>query len=335
MHVSIHDPQRERLYSKPVRCARMRVLVLGGAGFVGSHLIPALIHEGHEVTVQEIVAQDDATRIREFLPSIHYLWKSMLDITASDISGFDWVINLAAITDVPLAISSPRWCWHENTNSVLAVLEAIRGLATTSESGGQAPGLIFMSTESVYGVVPKENHPIREETAFNPVNVYGATKVAAEMLIKAYVNQIGIKALVLRSTSMFGERCRPKQVIPIFITQALAGRDITIEGDGSQSRDFSYVGNTVHAILLAMKHNETGVWNLGCGSECSIGDMAKLIVKLTNSPSKIIFKPWRAGEKGVQLPMSIDKARRELGYTPAFNLKEGLLRTIEWFRAMS
>jgi len=310
----------------------MRVLVIGGAGFLGSHLIPALLHEGHLVTVLEVIPPDDATRLGEALPKIQYRWKNILDIAASDIAGFDWIINLAALTDVPLAISSPKWCWEQNTNGIIAVLEALRSLAADTSLGGRVPGLIYTSTESVYGLVPKEKHPITEEIALNPVNAYGVSKAAAEMLIRAYVNQFGIRALVLRLTSMFGERCRPKQVIPIFITQALAGVDITIEGEGSQSRDFSYVGNTVHGILLGMKHGQSGVWNVGCGSEHTILEMAKRIIELTNSRSVVKFKPWRAGEKGVQLPLSIEKARRELGYEPPFNLEEGLVRTINWFK---
>lgn len=311
----------------------MKVLVIGAAGFVGSHLIPALLDEGHGVTVQELIPSDGAVNLRDLLQRIHYRWKSILDVAASDIAGFDWIINLAAVTDVPLAISSPRWCWHQNTDSVLAILEALRGLAAGSNFEGHIPSLIYISTESVYGLVPKEKYPITEETTLNPVNVYGVSKAAAEMLIKAYVNQFGIKAMVLRSTSMFGERGRPKQVIPIFITQSLAGKDITIEGDGSQSRDFSYVGNTVHAILLAMRHDQSGLWNVGCGSEITIREIAKRIIELTNSRSVIVFKPWRAGEKDVRLPMNIEKARRELGYEPPIKLEEGLRRTIDWFRA--
>ncbi len=312
----------------------MRVLVIGAAGFVGSHLIPALLHEGHEVTVLEVIPPDDARRLRDVLPRIHYRWGSILDIAAPDIAGFDWIINLAALTDVPLAISSPRWCWHQNTDGILAILEALRDLAAGSNHERNMPGLVYISSESVYGLVPKEKLPINEETLLNPVNVYGVSKAAAEMLIRAYVNQFGIKAVVLRSTSMFGEHCRPKQVIPIFITQSLAGKDITIEGDGSQSRDFSYVGNTVHGILLAMKHGKSGVWNVGCGSEITIREIAKRIIELTSSRSVIEFKPWRAGEKDVRLPMNIEKARRELGYEPPFKLEEGLRRTIDWFKAV-
>jgi len=311
----------------------MRIFVIGAAGFLGSHLVPTLLAEGHEVTVCEVVPPDGAVRLGGVMARIHYLWKSVLDITVADILGFDWIIDLAAVTDVPLAIKSPRWCWNLNTDAVLAVLEALRALSTDDKLKRDVPGLIFISTESVYGRVPKEKQPITEDQPFNPVNVYGASKAAAELLIKAYAIEFGIKTLVLRSTSMFGEYGRPKQVIPIFITQAFAGKDITIEGDGSQSRDFSYVRNTVHAILLAMKHDQTGVWNLGCGSECTIREMAELIIRLTNSSSKIVFKPWRAGERGVQLPMNIGKARRELGYEPPFELEQGLRRTIDWFRA--
>ncbi len=295
--------------------------------------MPALLNEGHSVVLMEAIAPEAASKLKEVgvLGRVGYRWKSLLDIVPADIAGFAWVINLAALTDVPLAISSPKWTWHQNTDGVLALLEAIR-----TGRAAEGPGLIYISSESVYGKVPpawEDRMPITEEFPLNPVNVYGASKAAAEILVRTYTQQFNMNAMVLRSTSMFGERGRLKQVIPIFIRQALAGEDITIEGDGSQTRDFSYVGNQVNGILLAMKHGRAGLWNIGCGSEFSIRRIAETIIAATGSNSKIVQVPWRAGEKGVKLPMSIDKARRELGYKPWYSLEAGLKVTSDWFKA--
>ncbi len=294
-----------------------QILVIGGAGFLGSHLVPALQDRGDVVTVQDIVSPDKAKGLGDA-----YRWKSLVDVVPEDLQGFDAVMNLAAQADVPLSISSPRWTFHQNLGGVLALLEAVRRTETP---------VLTMSTENVYGRVPPDRLPAAENLPLLPTNPYAASKVAIEAIAHAYADMYDLDVTVVRSTTMFGERSRQNQVIPIFIRQALAGKPITVEGDGSQSRDFSYVGNTVDGILLAIERTEGwNVWNIGSGHEASILELAKGIIEATHSSSEIVHGPWRAGEPGLRLSVSIEKARKELDYEPRVSTHEGLERTARW-----
>jgi dTDP-glucose 4,6-dehydratase len=315
----------------------VNVLVIGGAGFLGSHLIPELIAEGHRVDVMDVIPQDAASKLAPVREKIGYLWKSAVDVSSSDLVYnvgessleidkwyYDAVVYLAAQADVPLSITSPKWTYDQNVGGVLAVLEAVR-------KAKEKPKLIYISTENVYGHVPLEKLPITEEQPFNPSNAYGASKAAAELLINAYVEQFNLPAVILRSTTMFGENSRLKQAVPIFIRQALHNKPITLEGDGSQSRDFSYVGNTVHGILLALRGDVThGTFNIGSGQETTIKELAELVVRLCQSESKIVETAWRPGEKGLRLSISIEKAWKMLSYKPVYTFEDGLTRTINW-----
>jgi nucleoside-diphosphate-sugar epimerase len=154
-----------------------------------------------------------------------------------------------------------------------------------------------------------------------------------ELLVTTYVQEWNLPFLVFRCAGMYGEFGRPKQVVPSFISQAISDNDITIEGDGSQTRDFNYIKNTVFGIIQALKSDQThGIWNISNGKETSIRELAETIIKLTDSKSKIVETPWRPGEKGVRLYLSIEKAKKELGYEPKYSLEQGLNRTIDWIK---
>lgn len=301
-----------------------RILVIGGAGFLAGHLVPVLLNLGHEVTVMDVVPPDGATRLAAVRDKIRYWWKSGLDL--EHVGEADVVLYLAAQADVPLGISSPTYTFQQNVLSVLRYMEVIRPVRP-------APRTIYMSSESVYGVIPAERQPITEDVLPNPTNVYAVSKLCAESIVRAYAAQYELPAVVLRSTTMYGEASRSKQVIPIFIRQALANEPITVEGDGSQTRDFNYVGNVVSAIRAAIRHpHVTGTYNIGSGVEVSIRQVAETIVQLTGSQSEVKFGPWRPGEKGVKLNISTERARRDFGYVPEFTMNEGLQRTIDYWR---
>jgi UDP-glucose 4-epimerase len=312
----------------------MKTLVIGGAGFLGSHLIPLLLEAGHEVSVQDIVPAETATKLREVMKDVSYMWKSALDITADDLVDYNYIVLLAAQGDAPLAISSPKWTYSLNLDATLAVLEAIRQCVN---KGRTHPfKLLYMSSDSVYGRVPPDRLPATENEPMHPANTYGASKAAAELLIDAYVSQWSVPMTVLRSTTMFGEGSRPSQAVPIFIRQALKGEPITIEGDGSQTRDINYVKNVTRAIISTLGSSMIkGTWNIGSGREISIRELAELIIKITGSKSEIVSKPWRPGERGLRLFLSIEKAKKDLRYAPAYSIEEGLKRTIDWTERMS
>jgi nucleoside-diphosphate-sugar epimerase len=304
-------------------------LVVGGAGFLAGHTIPALLSEGRKVTAMDVVAPDGARRITEFIEKkqVQYSWKSAIDITADDFNDINNVIFLGAIADVPLAIKSPMYTFQTNVLGVVNYMDKLSKLQNP-------PRTIYMSSESVYGRIPIEKQPIVEDVTLNPTNAYAASKASAEIVVRSYSEQFNLPTVILRSTTMYGEASRSKQVVPIFIRQALASQNITVEGDGSQSRDFNYVLNMVSAIMKVIDNDSirSGIYNIGSGVEVSIKELAEMIIKISGSPSTVVNGPWRPGEQGIKLNVSIDKAKKELGYIPVYSLEQGLTNTIEWIR---
>jgi len=311
----------------------LKTIVIGGAGFLGSHLVPLLLQAGDQVTVQDVISVEAAMKLKHVTKDVKYVWKSALDITKEDLGPYDRIVHLAAQGDAPLAASSPKWTFALNLDATLAVLEAARQrMAADDDSSFK---IVFMSSDSVYGHIPAEKLPVTEDGPLHPSNTYGASKAAAEMAIYAYNAQWNLPVIVLRGTTMFGEGSRMAQVIPIFIRQAIRNEPITLEGDGSQTRDVNYVKNTANAILNALDSGFThGTWNIGSGKEISVRELAGLIVKLAGSESEITNKPWRPGERGLRLFLSIEKAKKELSYSPMYSQEEALGRTIDWIKRL-
>ena len=300
-------------------------LVIGGAGFVGSHVIERFLNDGNQVTVADIIPLEGARNLGPYGSRIKYLWKSADDLQLADLDGIDSVIFLASQADVPLALSSPRYTFHRNILGLINVLELLRSSPKTR--------LVYMSTKNVYGIVPPERVPIVEEETLRPSDPYGASKAAADLACQSYANAYGMPIVVLRGSGVFGPRSRLRQVVPIFIKQALSNSAITIEGDGSQITDLNYVGNLVDAIVLATQKNVRGVYNIAYGNDISILQLAQEILDITKSKSKITFAAWRPGEKGLRLALSIEKAKRGLGYSPKISTREGLKKTVEWLKS--
>lgn len=303
-----------------------RTLVIGGLGFIGKHLVPALVEAGHEVTVQDVLPIDTAKK--QLHKDVKYVWKSMLDLNEKDLINIDNVAFLAAVADVPFAIASPSWTIYQNLLGVTQCLEVARYMKNP-------PKILIMSSESVYGKVQLDHLPIQETEALNPANVYGVSKAACDMLARTYANSFDLPIVVFRSTSLYGEQSRSQQVIPLFINQALREQNITIDGDGSQTRDFNYVGNMVHAIKLLFDSDITsGVFNIGSGADVDLQELTKMIIRLTGSKSQIEYREWRPGEKGIKLFVSLDRAKQILHYEPKFTFEEGMKRTIEYWRGV-
>lgn len=300
-------------------------MVVGGSGFIGFYTVKNLVDRGAEVIVTDIVPPDSAWRLSHLLREIEYRWVSSQDMKPFDFDGVDCVIYLAAQTDVPLSLTSPLYTFQANVISLISVLETLQNNKSKAK-------FIYMSSDAVYGAVPPDRFPITEEEPLKPTNPYGISKATADLLCQSYLRLYGLPVTVLRSGTIFGQKSRLKQVMPIFIKQALKNEPITIEGDGSQSRDFNYVENVIDAIMLVANSKTTGVYNIGSGEERTILDVAREVIESCDSKSQILSKPWRAGEKGLRLPLSVEKAKRELGYKPRISFKEGLAKTIEWIK---
>ena len=310
-----------------------KVLVIGGGGFLGAHLVPFLKDQGFSVTVQDLAPK---SAVKAKIPDVDFehRWKSLVDMVSDDVAGFDYILNLAAQADVPLSITSPLYTTTQNLMGSLCLLEAVRH----AQPYGHLKKVLFMSSESVYGNTQFSGHPFLEELPLSPTNAYSASKVAVEAYAHAYATQFEIPIVVVRSTTMFGPKGRLDQVVPIFIRQALTGQSITIEGDGSQTRDFNYVGNSIHGITQAFLKGGSEIehyriYNIGSGISTSIKHLAQEIVKVTGSRSEIETRAWRPGEQGLKLSVSIKRAQQELGYSPTFTLAEGLAKTVDWIKS--
>jgi len=298
-----------------------KLLVTGAAGFLGSHLVLRALKDGFEVVALDVVPRSAATKLADVgQDEIEYQWVALQDIGSIDA---DYVVHAAAIADVPFALNSPFHVFEQNALGTLALLEALRDLERLKR-------VIIVSTDAVYGL--SSVVPIPEGARLNPSNVYGASKAAQELLGLAYYNSYGVPVTIVRSSNLYGEGMRLEQVVAMFLRQALIGAPITIEGDGSQTRDFNYVGNIVDGILLALtEENALGVtMNLSSGDEVSIRELAERSIAVTGSTSEVQFLPGRPGEKGVRLVLDPALARETLGYRPKVTFEEGLKRTAEW-----
>jgi nucleoside-diphosphate-sugar epimerase len=299
-----------------------KFLVVGGSGFLGSHLIKRLIDEQIDVTVSDIIGPESALRIKPYMDSIHYFWKSAEDLNDEDLVNVDCIVFLAAQADVPLVLSSPKYSFYVNTSGLINVLELLRNKQNTR--------LVYMSSKNVYG--KSTNLPIVEEEPLRPTDPYGASKAAADLMCQSYSSSFGLPITIIRSSGLFGPYSRLQQAIPIFIKQALENSPITIEGDGSQSTDFNYVQNLVDSIISITNNELSGVYNIAYGKEYSVKEIVDIVLEKTNSSSSIKNLPWRSGEKGMKLSLSIDKAKRDFGYSPKVSFEEGIESTVQWLR---
>ena len=297
-------------------------LIIGGAGFLGSHLVKTLIYNQTKITVSDIIGPEYVSKIKQHMNKINYIWKSTEDLKEQDLEGINCVVFLAAQADVPLVLSSPKYSFYSNISGLINVLELLRVKKNIH--------LIYMSSKNVYGKA--EKLPIDEEQPLKPTDPYGASKAAADIICQSYSTAFELPITVIRSSGLFGPKSRLQQVIPIFIKQALSNSQITIEGDGSQSTDFNYVQNLVDAIISISESDIHGVYNVAYGKEYSIKEIADMILKKTNSKSSIKSLPWRSGEKGMKLSLSIDKARNDFGYSPSVSFEDGIDRTIDWVK---
>lgn len=304
----------------------MKILVTGGAGFIGSHVVDAYVAQGHEV----IVVDDLSNGKRENVTGrAHFVHLDIRDPALAEVfaSYRPQVVNHhAAQIDVRRSVQDPAFDAEVNVLGTLRVLEQCR------RSGVHR--LIFASTGgAIYGE-PKylpmdENHPIA------PLAPYGASKFAAEQFLRLGVLIEGMTCVVLRYANVYGPRQDPlgeAGVVAIFAAAMLQGQTPTIYGDGTQTRDFVYVGDVAHANLLALDRDPGGPVNIGTGIGTSINDVFSILAGLTGFRGQPICALPRAGEIHTCY-LDNSRARQHLGWQPGTDLREGLARTVRAFAA--
>ncbi len=300
-----------------------KCLVTGGAGFVGSNLVDALIGDGHNV----VIIDDLSTGKREYLNSKAKFYE--LDICSEDVKEvfekekFDYVFHLAAQIDVRISVEDPAL---DNKINVLGGLNILENCGKFS-----IKKIIFASTGgAIYG--DAEEIPTAENYPANPISPYGIHKLTFEKYLNYYYKVYGQKYIALRFANIYG----PRQfkggeagVVSIFADNAVKDKKSVINGDGKQTRDYVYVGDVVKSFLNAMNADFAGEVNIGTGKETDILEMVKAI---ESALGREIKKEYGEARKGEQLRSCLSNAlaAEVLGWSPETGLKEGIKRTIDW-----
>jgi nucleoside-diphosphate-sugar epimerase len=310
-------------------------LVTGGAGFIGSHVTERLLSEGHDVRVVDDFSTGRRENL-EFTPASDR-W-GRLEVIPGDItdtatavrvvSGVEIVLHQAAIPSVPRSVSDPLASHEANATGTLKLLLAAR------EAGVRR--FVYASSSSVYGDSP--TLPKHEAMPPEPLSPYAISKLSTEMYARAFTRIYGLATVGLRYFNVFGPRQDPASeyaaVVPNFIMAIARGKRPTIYGDGTQTRDFTFVSNAVDANLAAARCGDAALgntYNVACGERVSLLELVARINALFGTALEPVHAAPRAGDVKHSLA-DISLAARDLGYRPAIGLDEGLARTAAWFR---
>ena len=317
--------------------ARMkRVLVTGGAGFIGSHLCEALVGKGAKVVVLDDLSSGRLANLEALgvgqLGSgapVEFVQGSIVDFEACAraVRGCDAVLHEAAQVSVPRSVAEPLESYRINVMGTLHVLEAARQAGVTR--------LVFAASSAAYGNTAEL--PKHEDMRPTPLSPYASGKLAGEQLLEVYARLHGLRTVALRYFNVFGPRQVDDSpytgVIAIFARALLEGRTPTIYGDGEQTRDMTYVDNVVQANLLALQRDVPAgtVVNIGCGERIRLLDLYAAMAREAGVERPALHAPERAGDVRDSLA-SIERARQLLGYEPKVPWREGLVRTMAWYR---
>lgn len=301
----------------------MRVLVTGGAGFVGSNLVGFLAEGGHDVTVLDDLsagARPQWWRKRSGPRCVEGRIEDESAVRRAT-RGVEAVIHLAARPGVADSVARPDLDFGVNVLGTFNAIDAAR------RAGVRA--FVFASSGAVLaGATP----PLREDMPAAPLSPYGASKLYGEG-ITAAAGVYGVVGISLRFANVYGPSSgHKKSVISLFIRQALSGKPFVIYGDGKQTRDFLYVEDVCIAIEKALRANKAGVYHLGTGEETSVNELADKVARAVGTNLKVERRPPRPGD-AVRSFVDLSAARRALRWTPRVKLEEGLARTAEWMRS--
>ena len=304
-------------------------LVTGGAGFIGSHLAEELVRRGHVVRVVDNLATGKRRNLAH-LPAVEFLEGDLADpaVCARAVHGMDYVLHEAAIPSVPRSIDDPVTSNRSNIDASLNVLVAARD--------ARVKRLVYAGSSSAYGNTPVL--PKHEDMPPRPLSPYALQKVVAEQYCQLFTQLYGLETVTIRYFNVFGPRQDPGSpysgVISLFCAALLGGTEPVIYGDGEQTRDFTYVANVVDGVLRACEApNVAGeVINVATGQAISLNELLLVMKNLVGSAVAARHLLPRAGDVRDSLA-DITKARDLLGYSPRVPVRDGLQKTLEWFRS--
>ena len=299
------------------------ILVTGGAGFIGSTLVPMLVERGYGVRVLDNLSVGSTAALADW--PVDFVVGDIRDqaAVARAVDGVDGIVHLAAHTNVIDSQSKPREDMEVNVGGTLNMLLAARdhGVGRFVMASSNAP-------------VGECTPPIDESKPARPLSPYGASKLAGEGYCSAFYGSYGLGTVVLRFANVYGPKSVHKgSVVAKFIREVMAGKALTIYGDGAQTRDFIYSEDLCRAIIAGLESDRGGeTYQVATGIETSVSELVQLLqTAMPDYTIKIVHEGQRAGEI-IKNYSSIEKARRELGWAPEMPLEEGLARTVTWFQ---
>jgi len=307
----------------------MKYLVTGGAGFIGSHIVDNLSDAGHEVIILDNFFSGRKENISHLMGNkkIRFIQGSITDpeTLKTACESVDGIFHEAAIASVSRSVKNPVATNEANVTGTLNVLVAARDAGVKK--------VVFSSSSSVYGDTP--TLPKTESMSPSPKSPYAVSKHAGEEYLKVFSELYGLKTLSFRYFNVFGPRQDPNSdyaaVIPKFITRILAHERPVIYGDGTQTRDFTYVKDVAEANIRAMESPAEGVYNIAYGQQIDLNSLADLIMSITGISTTPIYEPSRLGDIHDSLADS-SRAREAFGYMPRYTVKTGLQETISWYQ---
>ena len=297
-------------------------VVTGGAGFIGSHLVDALLAQGRRVVAIDNLA---VGRLANFAhhrenPSLTFIQADVADRAAMEeaFKGADRVFHLAALADIVPSVQAPAAYHDANVNGCFAVAEAARKAGVRR--------LMYAASSSCYGI--PEQYPTPESAPIDPRYPYALTKNLGEQLLMHWAKLYGLPVVSLRLFNVYGPRARTSgtygAVFGVFLAQKIAGKPLTIVGDGTQTRDFTYVSDVVDAFLTAAEKGREGeIYNVGSGGTVSVNRLVELI-----GTESVEYLPKRPGEPDCTFA-DISKIRREMGWEPKVPIEDGVARLLQ------
>jgi dTDP-glucose 4,6-dehydratase len=311
----------------------VKVLVTGGCGFIGSNFIryllrhieryhivnlDALTYAGHPANLQDLEGDPRYTFVHGDICD-----RPLMENLLSD--GVDAVVHMAAESHVDRSILDATAFMRTNVLGTQTLLEAARH--------SHIARFVHVSTDEVYGSLGPVGQFV-EDSPLAPNSPYAASKAAADLLVRAYVQTYGVPATITRSSNNYGPYQFPEKVIPLFLTHALEGRELPVYGDGQHVREWLFVEDNCAGLQRVLQDGRVGeVYNIGGGQECTNLDLARLIVQAVGAPERLISFVTDRPAHDRRYALNCEKMSRELGWRPRLTLTEGLAQTVAWYRA--
>ena len=326
-----HQAVSQAVQNCVIPCVNLmeRYLVTGGAGFIGSHIVEALLGQGHFVRVFDNFDTGSRQNLSAFSGSLELVEGNLKDAgtVRQAVDGIDYVLHQGARGSVPRSVLDPAGTHHANITGTLHVLIAARD--------AHVRRVICASSSSVYGETP--TLPKQESMCPTPLSPYAISKLTMEQYAAVFSGVYGLETVSLRYFNIYGPRQNPNlqysAVIPIFVHSMMSGAPCTIFGDGEQTRDFTYVEDCVRANLLACKAAGVSgkVFNIACGNQISVNELFRTLSAILEYHVPPSYQPQRPGDVRYSYA-DMRKAEMELGFKPGTTLFDGLKRTVEWYK---